>query len=71
MGVKILILISDLIIPVIMLLIGVKSRRHGPNNINTIYGYRTPMSIKNKSDNLYRKKKFFYILIWRLLALFV
>ncbi len=45
---KIFIIICNLIIPVIMLFLGVKFRKHGPKNINGIYGYRTSMSMKNK-----------------------
>lgn len=45
---KIFIIICNLIIPVIMLFFGVKFRKHGPKNINGIYGYRTSMSMKNK-----------------------
>ncbi|MBY7023532.1 SdpI family protein, partial [Clostridium botulinum] len=48
MGFKILIIVSNLIIPVIMLLFGVRFRKHGTKNINGIYGYRTSMSMKNK-----------------------
>lgn len=48
MELKIFILVSNLIIPVIMLLIGMKFKRHGPKDINNIYGYRTSMSMKNK-----------------------
>ena len=38
----------NLIIPVIMLLFGVKFRKQGPKSINGLYGYRTTMSMKNK-----------------------
>ncbi|NMM63613.1 SdpI family protein [Clostridium sp. P21] len=48
MGFKIFIIVCNLIIPVIMLFLGVKFRKHGPKNINGIYGYRTSMSMKNK-----------------------
>jgi uncharacterized membrane protein len=48
MRVKIFIVICNLIIPAIMLFFGVKFRKHGPKNINGIYGYRTSMSMKNK-----------------------
>lgn len=48
MGFKIFIIVSNLIIPVIMLFFGVRFRKHGPKNINGIYGYRTSMSMKNK-----------------------
>jgi uncharacterized membrane protein len=36
------------VISVIMLFFGVKFRKHGSENINKIYGYRTSMSKKNK-----------------------
>lgn len=49
MGFKIFIIVSNLIIPVIMLFFGVRFRKHGPKNINGIYGYRTSMSMKNKN----------------------
>ncbi|KRU24705.1 SdpI family protein [Clostridium botulinum] len=42
------IIVYNLIIPVIMLFFGVRFRKHGPKNINGIYGYRTSMSMKNK-----------------------
>ncbi|NFD29294.1 SdpI family protein [Clostridium botulinum] len=48
MGFKIFIIVCNLIIPVIMLFFGVRFRKHGPKNINGIYGYRTSMSMKNK-----------------------
>ncbi|NFD55173.1 SdpI family protein [Clostridium botulinum] len=48
MGFKIFIIVSNLIIPVIMLFFEVRFRKHGPKNINGIYGYRTSMSMKNK-----------------------
>lgn len=48
MGFKIFIIVCNLIIPIIMLFFGVRFRKHGPKNINGIYGYRTSMSMKNK-----------------------
>ncbi|WP_434291700.1 SdpI family protein [Clostridium botulinum] len=48
MGFKIFIIVCNLIIPVIMLFFGMRFRKHGPKNINGIYGYRTSMSMKNK-----------------------
>lgn len=48
MGLKIFIFVCNFMIPVIMLFFGVKFRKHGPKNINVIYGYRTSMSMKNK-----------------------
>jgi len=48
MGFKIFTIVCNLLIPVIMLLFGVKFGKHGPKNINGVYGYRTSMSMKNK-----------------------
>lgn len=48
MGLKIFIVILNFMIPVTMLFFGVKFRKHGPKDINGIYGYRTSMSMKNK-----------------------
>lgn len=48
MELNIFLFVCNLIIPVIMLFSGVKFRKHGPENINGIYGYRTSMSKKNK-----------------------
>ncbi|MBB6624205.1 SdpI family protein [Clostridium gasigenes] len=45
---KIFIFVCNLIIPAIMLFFGVKFTKHGPKNINGIYGYRTSMSMKSK-----------------------
>jgi len=47
MGLEMVILTCNLIIPIIMLFFGVKFRNHSPKNINGIYGYRTSMSMKN------------------------
>lgn len=48
MELKILVFICNLIIPIIMLLFGLKFKNHSPRDINGIYGYRTSMSMKNK-----------------------
>lgn len=48
MGFKIFIFVINLMIPVTMLFFGIVFRKHGPKNINGIYGYRTSMSMKNK-----------------------
>ncbi|MFA6941989.1 MAG: SdpI family protein [Clostridiaceae bacterium] len=45
---EIFLFVCNIIIPIIMLLFGMKFRKHGPKNINGIYGYRTSMSMKNK-----------------------
>lgn len=48
MGFKKFIFVINLMIPVTMLFFGIVFRKHGPKNINGIYGYRTSMSMKNK-----------------------
>ncbi len=48
MELNIFLFVCNFIIPIIMLFFGVKFRKHGPKNINGIYGYRTSMSMKNK-----------------------
>ncbi|MBC3797368.1 SdpI family protein [Acetobacterium tundrae] len=48
MGYTLFIVASNLIIPIIMLFFGMKFRNHGPEKINSFYGYRTTMSKKNK-----------------------
>lgn len=40
--------INYLLIPFIMLFFGVLFIKHSPKDINGIYGYRTPMSVKNQ-----------------------
>lgn len=41
-------LISDLVIPMIMIIGGWMMWRHTPKNINGFVGYRTPRSMKNR-----------------------
>lgn len=48
MGIKIVIFVCNLIIPIIMLFFGVKFKEHSPKNINGFYGYRTSRSMKSK-----------------------
>lgn len=38
----------DLIIPIIILLFGIRVTKHEPKNINGVYGYRTTRSMKNQ-----------------------
>ena len=40
-------LISDLLIPLIMLIAGRMMWKHCPGTINMVYGYRTKRSMKN------------------------
>lgn len=48
MGFWIFMFFMDLLIPIIMLFFGVKFRKAGPKEINSLYGYRTSRSMKNK-----------------------
>ncbi|MEA4988969.1 MAG: SdpI family protein [Anaerovorax sp.] len=48
MGFWIFMLIMDLLIPLTMLGIGKLFKDKTPQNINSVYGYRTTMSMKNK-----------------------
>ena len=41
-------MICDLLIPLAMLVFGWIMRKHTPKRINTVYGYRTAMSMKNE-----------------------
>lgn len=47
MGFWIFMFLSSEMIPALMLLFGWIFRKHPPKNINSIYGYRTSMSMKN------------------------
>lgn len=48
MGFKIFITVFNFMIPATMLFFGIVFKKHGPKDINGIYGYRTSMSMKNK-----------------------
>ena len=48
MGFWVFMLISDLLMPVVMIGFGRVCLKHPPKEINGIYGYRTAMSMKNK-----------------------
>lgn len=48
MIIKIFLLITDLLLPAIMLIFGMIFKKKGPKDINMIYGYRTAMSMKNQ-----------------------
>lgn len=47
MGFWIFMLLSNELVPTLMLLFGWIFRKHPPKNINSFYGYRTSMSMKN------------------------
>lgn len=48
MGFWIFMLISDLICPLVMIGFGIKFTKHPPRGINSVYGYRTALSMKNE-----------------------
>ncbi len=48
MGFWIFMMIINLILPITMILLGRYYSCKAPKNINWVYGYRTPMSTKNK-----------------------
>lgn len=48
MGFWIFMLIMDLLIPITMIILGKRFLKHPPAEINALYGYRTPMSMKNR-----------------------
>ena len=48
MGFWFYMLAMDLLIPLVMVLFGRRFRRRPPKNINSFYGYRTAMSMKNQ-----------------------
>ena len=48
MGFWIFMMIINLLLPITMIFLGRYYSRKAPKNINWVYGYRTPMSTKNK-----------------------
>ena len=48
MGFWIFMLITDLLVPLIMLIFGRYFTKKAPNEINYLFGYRTPRSMKNE-----------------------
>lgn len=47
----------------VLLLFAMKFSEHGPENINSVYGYRTEMSMKNKDTWEFAHK--YCALVWR------
>jgi len=47
MGFWIFMVVTDMLIPAVMIGFGYKFLRKPPKNINPVFGYRTPMSMKN------------------------
>lgn len=58
MGLWIFMLIVNLILPITMILLGRYYSCKAPKNINWVYGYRTPMSTKNKETWEFAHKYF-------------
>lgn len=58
MGFWIFMMIINLILPITMILLGRYYSRKAPKNINWVYGYRTPMSTKNKETWEFAHKYF-------------
>ena len=58
MGFWIFMMIINLILPITMILLGRYYSRKSPKNINWVYGYRTPMSTKNKETWEFAHKYF-------------
>ena len=48
MAIWITMLLTDLLIPALMLIFGMWSKKGGPKRINPVFGYRTAMSMKNE-----------------------
>ena len=58
MGFWIYMLFMDLLLPFIMIGFGRNCMKKTPNEINTVFGYRTPMSTKNKDTWEFAHKYF-------------
>ena len=58
MGFWIFMMIINLILPITIILLGRYYSRKAPKNINWVYGYRTPMSTKNKETWEFAHKYF-------------
>lgn len=58
MGFWIFMLIVNLILPITMIFLGRYYSRKAPKNINWVYGYRTPLSTKNKDTWEFAHKYF-------------
>ena len=72
MGFWIFMLIMDLLIPFTMIGFGYIFLKKAPKNINTLFGYRTTMSMKNKDTWEFAHKycgKLWYV--WGMILLFL
>lgn len=66
MGFWIFMAVMELLIPVLMLAFGNILMKHPPKTINAVYGYRTPMSMKNEETWIFAQK--YCGSIWRKLG---
>lgn len=74
MGFWIFMLFCDLLIPAVMIGFGKRWQKKPPKEINSIYGYRTTMSMKNRDTWIFAHQycgKIWYICGWILLVLSV
>ena len=74
MGFWIFMLFCDLLIPAVMIGFGKRWQKKPPKEINSIYGYRTAMSMKNRDTWIFAHQycgKIWYICGWILLVLSV
>lgn len=71
MGYWVYMLCMALVLPVIMLLFGKRFMHKPPKEINDVYGYRTPMSTKNKDTWEFAHRhngKLWYVCGWWMLV---
>jgi uncharacterized membrane protein len=60
---------TTLLVPATMIGFGLLWKKHPPKDVNTIYGYRTPMSMKN--DETWRFAHQYHAKIWLWIGLIV
>lgn len=61
MGFWIFMFVMDLLTPVMMIIIGKVFTHNPPKHINNLYGYRTPMSMKNDATWEFAQKHWGYV----------
>lgn len=65
-------LIMDLLLPIMMICFGKYFKKKAPKEINTVFGYRTSMSMKNKDTWEFAHKycgRLWYVLGWIMLVI--
>lgn len=58
MGFWIFMTVSDLLIPIVMIVFGARFRKSPPKSINTAFGYRTTRSMKNQQTWTFAHRHF-------------